>query len=198
LEEIEKACGVDITISKFVSDNYRSKRLFLTPDHPSVHVYKYVAKEIANRIGVELDKSFFASETELQPELKIPIMPQVSEQLGLEFCDTEYENAAKLGKAISMLQLAKLEYYSVGDRVALTAGRSTFAKRQPQHSRSLGLAEVLAIERGDIVVGIMNPMDRRDGHYCVDIAELRRAADGLFVPIGRRAYLFDEHWMVGW
>ncbi len=47
-----------IKISDFIQEEYRDRRLFNTPDHPTTFCYQYVANKIAEEIGVRLSANF--------------------------------------------------------------------------------------------------------------------------------------------
>jgi hypothetical protein len=85
LEEHE--AGVDLPISSFVRANYKAQRLFWTPNHPTLPLYRFVMQAIAERLGIRLKRS---------PHLKEPhkdsliILPGVAEALELTFAGGDY------------------------------------------------------------------------------------------------------------
>ncbi|MFZ2987817.1 WcbI family polysaccharide biosynthesis putative acetyltransferase [Ideonella sp.] len=81
----EVADEVHVKISDFILNNYRKKRLFLTPDHPSIHLYRHVVLKLAKLGGFSIDPSFLSSAIEPQPRAMTPILPGVARALGLKF-----------------------------------------------------------------------------------------------------------------
>lgn len=51
LEENEK--GTDIPISKFILENYKTKRLFLVKDHPTKYILVYIANKILEFLNIK-------------------------------------------------------------------------------------------------------------------------------------------------
>lgn len=103
LRNRETRGGVDIRISDFVEQNYRTRRLFLIPDHPSNEIYKYIVPLIAERMGVKLDESFLLSTTEIQSGVQLPILPAVARTLELGFSGADFEHHEFFGKSVFTL-----------------------------------------------------------------------------------------------
>ncbi len=83
--EREKEC--DVVISDFIEKNYKKKRLFFVPNHPT----NVVIRELSRRILSFLGYGQYAMNIQNIPEnnnLEIPIYPSVAKGLGLEF-DTD-------------------------------------------------------------------------------------------------------------
>jgi hypothetical protein len=79
--------GLDISIGSFVRDNFRKRRLFWTPNHPTLVLYEYVQREIASRLGIALSGAM--SREELHRDAFL-IMPGVAQALELQFSGEEY------------------------------------------------------------------------------------------------------------
>ncbi|KAB2755183.1 hypothetical protein F9K98_24945 [Brucella anthropi] len=88
LKQNEHDSGTDVIISDFILYNYKKKRLFLTPDHPSRFVYQELLKRIIPKLG------FFSWPTYLfrepQNEAWTPILPSVARSLNLSFSNTTF------------------------------------------------------------------------------------------------------------
>lgn len=83
LNKNESDC--DIKLSQYILENYKNIRLFLTPNHPSSHLYKYLASKISDLINIQLDNSFEEIDHEVQSGSSLPILPSVKKVLNLRF-----------------------------------------------------------------------------------------------------------------
>jgi hypothetical protein len=79
--------GLDICISEFIRANFRERRLFWTPDHPTLVLYGFVQTQIAERLGLMLN--VFARHEEPHADM-LTILPGVVSALGLRFQGEEY------------------------------------------------------------------------------------------------------------
>ena len=86
----ERECGIDLPVSQFIDATWRRVRLFLTPDHPSIALYRVVAAGIAERLGIALDRSLAYTAWEPQAAPQTPILPSVHHHLGLPFTGGDY------------------------------------------------------------------------------------------------------------
>jgi len=100
LENVEKATlrfrdrefDCDVKVAQYVHENYRKSRLFLTPDHAATVLYKPIATQVANLLGVKLDPAFYEMSDEIQHGIRMPILSSVRRALELEFHGGEFEN----------------------------------------------------------------------------------------------------------
>jgi hypothetical protein len=92
LKEQEQAFDCQVKISDFVLDNYHDRRMFLTPDHPTLVLYRYVVNEIENLVGTRLVASWPSDLPELQPEERTPILPRIAAETQLTFADTTWRS----------------------------------------------------------------------------------------------------------
>lgn len=81
LEEHES--DVEVKIGDFIRKNYRSSRLFFTPNHPTLALYTYVRAQIAKRLGIWLNG--FGTRPDEQHTDALPILPGVRDALNLGF-----------------------------------------------------------------------------------------------------------------
>jgi len=89
----ERECAVDLPVSQFIEAWHRKTRLFLTPDHPSIALYRIVAAGVSERLGIPLDRSLAYTSWEPQPTPQTPIMPAVHHHLALPFTGGDYAGA---------------------------------------------------------------------------------------------------------
>ena len=85
IRDAEQRSSADIGVAGFIEQTHRSQRLFQTCDHPSRPLYAFVLREIAARAGLVLDHDAEMLREEPQPEVVVPILPIVAEELKLEF-----------------------------------------------------------------------------------------------------------------
>ncbi|QRM35615.1 WcbI family polysaccharide biosynthesis putative acetyltransferase [Microvirga sp. VF16] len=185
----ETTMETDFRVSDFILQHYKRSRLFLTPNHPSTTLYKYVAWRIAEHLGISLDKGFFTSGSELQPEKRVPILPGVADQLGLEFCDSDFEDRENLPRRVFSLR----EYLTLyADRAArlLRARTHTFIKSQPGLAAGLSVEDKVACRPTDFLVtkGLQWPMKAQD--MPVEIISTSATTDKL-----GRAFVYSGHWI---
>ena len=104
----ERDCAVDVPVSGFINTWRDRVRLFLTPDHPSIALYRVVAAGIAERLGIQLDRSLAYTAWEPQATPQTPILPSAHHHLGLAF--TGGDHAAADGSAINLRQYLERLY----------------------------------------------------------------------------------------
>jgi hypothetical protein len=103
--------GADFKISKYIIENFDKKQLFLTPDHPSTELYKYIVKVISEAIHIRIDPSFYSSNIEIQEGIRTPILPGVSVALSLNFSGADWCNNEFLGdSSYSLRDFAKTTF----------------------------------------------------------------------------------------
>lgn len=194
LETKEIDAGADIRVSKFISDNYARKRLFLTPDHPTTALYKFVVREISQLLDINIDRSFYLSGNELQAGLRLPILPHVKSALKLGFCDLDYEDRSKFPGIFSSRDYAKINYYSARERILLRATYKTRGKLAATMSSMQSEAYLEPFERNDMVAGTL--LAEQDGHYIINADEKWIASEGRFIELGRQLFFYQEHWEI--
>lgn len=74
---------LDISISDYIEENFRTKYLFYTPSHPTNEVLHELVKRILNKIGIKSD--FPIPRLEENDRFEVPIYPKVYKTLGCSF-----------------------------------------------------------------------------------------------------------------
>jgi hypothetical protein len=96
LEENEK--NTDIPVSKYILDNYQSKRLFFIKDHPSKYILIYVANKILEILNIEYiieEGKFYENYHQMidsaykRKENYWPITESCAKELNLEYVDND-------------------------------------------------------------------------------------------------------------
>ena len=90
LTQQEERVGCEIRVSDFILDGFRDRRMFLIPDHPSLHLYRHVFEQMERLLGASLIASWPADLPEPQPEARTPILPRVAAAARLAFQDTTW------------------------------------------------------------------------------------------------------------
>lgn len=176
LREHEERSGTDVRVCDFIMDTHRARQLFVTPDHPSVELYRYVFKEICDRLGVALDPAFNALTAQFHDEHLLPILPMTAEALGLEFVAGDYSLESKLGRRVySYTEMLEIFYYAEegvemlspefggslvgqGGEAAIAAKQIMFARPVKAGQRYTILSASGAVEK---ILGPTRAADRR-------------------------------------
>lgn len=93
----EEQGGVDLNISDFIVENYKQHQLFLTPDHASTFLYKYIVKKLTSDLCISIKSSFYNELDEIQEGVRLPILPGVKDAIGLSFSQDFYYNKDLFG-----------------------------------------------------------------------------------------------------
>lgn len=113
LREHEDRGAPDIRVSDYILDNYRAKRLFVTPDHPSTELYKHVFRSVAEKLGVTMDPAMDDIAVEFHDDHLLPIMPVVAKTLGLDFRAGDFGFVNTLGRRwYSYTEMLEIFYYA--------------------------------------------------------------------------------------
>lgn len=131
----EESAKVDIRISSWILDHYDKQQLFLTPDHPSTTLYKYVVRQAADALGLSIDPAFYASSFELQEGVRTPILPAVQSALNLAFTSPEWAHHDFLGDGTFGLREFALSYFDPSNvRLAQATTKTVLKLRPVAHS----------------------------------------------------------------
>ena len=114
LERLERDCAVDLPISGFIAAWRYRVRLFLTPDHPSIALYRVIAADLARHLGIALDGSLAYTAREPQAAPQTPILPSVHHHLGLPFTGGDY--AGEVGGPVNLRLYLRRLYDAVHAR----------------------------------------------------------------------------------
>lgn len=136
----ETAGATDIRISGYISDNFARHQLFLTPDHPSTELYKYLIRELSDRAGLEIDPGFYHLSTQVQEGVRTPVMPGVARALALQFCAGEWAHHDFLGDNTLSLRQHAMSYHPA---TPIMLAETTHATRAKVSSDPSGTVERL-------------------------------------------------------
>lgn len=153
LKAHELAGGCDISIVDFILKNYRSKRLFLTPDHPAKPFYDFFVREVSVRINVPVSDSFYWSSREPQYGIRLPIAPAVTQSLGLDFYDADYQHLlSDLGERyVPYDEYQKILYGVSKNMKACRPNSATYLKRQPMLSEQLNPKDKMLLSPDNLI-----------------------------------------------
>lgn len=167
----EQDHDVDIIASEFILDNYRHTRLFMSPDHPTMPLYRHVAGQVSDRLGIPLGGDFRFTGTDPQQDVKIPILPFVYEDLDLHFRDSEYRHEVIFGMNRSFPLTEYLSHvFSQAHRwPVLRATERTVLKAIKEKSWNLPSEQKRSIKSGDILV-TRGMQDAGDHLHVADVA----------------------------
>ncbi|WP_166372405.1 WcbI family polysaccharide biosynthesis putative acetyltransferase [Psychromonas sp. SA13A] len=78
---------LDVKLSAFIIENFQSKRLFYTFNHPTGETVKYIAEQILKLC--DIDDKVICNDTDLLNHIILPVNPKISAILGLKFSQIE-------------------------------------------------------------------------------------------------------------
>lgn len=108
---------LDFQIGGYVREHFQQHRLFWTPNHPSLKLYEYVGKQIAQRLEIPLN----ASARQQEPHADaLTILPGVARALGLGFKGEEYRLEHPPGAPLHLDGFLALTVQLFGKAVAAT------------------------------------------------------------------------------
>lgn len=157
----------DLKLANFILKNYRELRLFLTPNHPSSHIYKYLSSEIASLLGLTIDSAFFEIDDEFQSGSSLPILPFVKQTLDLKFPAGCFSNKFIFNSP----SLSLNEYFS------LLSDSSAVSRLVSNNNTRIYLFENLKTRSFD-GAGILSPINVEKGSSI--IARFERKYDNLY------------------
>lgn len=191
LSKFESHHQTDISIYRFVRENFREKRLFLTPDHPTAFLYKHLVRRVADRLDIDLDLSYWLSAHEPQGGIKVPIRPGVAEVLDLDFVDADFENCTAFG-TMTFPWLAYVQLYELKAGRIFEAKTTTIIKDHPVDRTKLKPSEMMTISAGDFMVFEAAQQEPEHGHI---FGEILLARKSQYSKMTRKSgYVFANHW----
>ena len=138
--------GVDFSISTHINENFHKKRLFLTPDHPSIELYKYLVKQIAQALNIRIDPSFYSSNIEIQEGIRTPILPGVAAALNLNFSASDWCNKEFLGdSSYSLREFARTTFPGMPIFLASTKNNTRLKELDSGDATSIGPKKKLLV-----------------------------------------------------
>ncbi len=81
----------DVKLGGHVYDNFAASRLFVTQNHPTMPLLRYIADAIFDAIGVKAPESDLVWASGGMQHVHMPVHPQVADALGLKWYDPEIE-----------------------------------------------------------------------------------------------------------
>lgn len=178
LVQREAEGGVDFKISSYIKDNFDKKQLFLTPDHPSTELYKYVVRTIADAISIRIDPSFYSSNIEIQEGIRTPILPGVAAALNLNFSAADWCNNEFLGdSSYSLREFARTTFPGIPVFLASTKNNTRLKTLDSSDATSIGSKKKLLVS--------LDENDAPKDHIKVQIfgpAPYRRTSALLYKP----------------
>lgn len=116
LKKREVKNGVDIRVSDYIADNYRSQKLYNHFNHPKRPVYEFIASKILDMLGMSNSKHLILDETEkYYGEISTPIYRSTYTNLRLMFS----ENFLTYGSANGIIGLPEVvsNFYSTYETI---------------------------------------------------------------------------------
>jgi hypothetical protein len=130
---------VEVRVSNFVNDQFRSSRLFQMPDHPSLKLYEQVIAQILPALGISLAVALPSEEP--QGHLRPPIFPRVAHQLGLTFSNTDWVDQDVLpGVTWDFRTYLRLYYYPDSVILGPLENARIFSRHAPDSRKGLPAA----------------------------------------------------------
>lgn len=153
LRKNEIAGNCDFIISDFIVKEFRDKRLFLIPGHPSQTLYIEAIRRLNEFLNLPLDPSYTYSVCEPQHGVKVPIHPDVSARLGLRFQDADFQNNLSIfaDRTIPWSDYLRLAYGSGRKSTMWRATAETAIKISLQPSVGLTLNDCIWMPEGAIL-----------------------------------------------
>lgn len=181
-------------ISDYVIEEYKNRRLFLIPGHPSQALYIEAIKRLNEHLNLPIDPSYFYSALEPQGGVKVPIHPDVSESLELKFHDADFQNntSSFADRNISWTDYMRLSYGCGRGSTMWQANAGTSIKCALQPSNTLKDDECIRVSRGTILQARKLPT-KDSSHWQLDISW---ADPGLRRKLQNwdNVYIYKNHW----
>lgn len=195
LRNHEKMGQCDVTISDFIVEEFRNKRLFLIPSHPSQALWIEVVKRLNQLLKLPLDPAYLYSAAEPQDGVKVPIHPDVSERLGLRFQDADFQNKASHfgSRTIPWSDYMRLAYGFGRDSTMRQSISPTAIKRFLQSANTLSIDDCIKVPNNTILQARATPAED-PSHLKLDITwaepKIRHQVMGW-----DNVYIFKPHWL---
>jgi hypothetical protein len=88
--ERQKEKGAVIALTDFIEENWRTRQLFRTPNHPDKSLLLAIADAVLDSLGLgSAPSSLRTSFTPEYPDVELPIHPQAGEHFGLPFAGAD-------------------------------------------------------------------------------------------------------------
>ena len=187
LEKNEEKGRVHVPISGWIQDNFRDRRLLLTPDHAATDLYKFMMSRFEELIGPLVERSFYYSTEEVQDGLLTPILPSVARALDLKFKSADFRDPrVASSRVLSLREYLRIAYESGGVyelTVSANQTRVKFADTSP------------VVQKGFKLIATPGTGEMK-AHVCYTLIsggdELGRSRD----VFGKEFFVFRGHWDV--
>lgn len=124
LVELENRNECPIRISSLIEERFRDRRLFITPDHPSIVVYRSVIEQAERILGTRLVTRWPEAMPEPQTEERTPMLPRVEACHDLRFTDPYWRATNQPARNVDLDAYLALYFFHDGHELA-TARCST-------------------------------------------------------------------------
>lgn len=153
LQRSETQGGCDVRVSEHILAHYRSRRLFMTPDHPSKALYEVVVRAVSAALGIGIHEDWYASAAEPQDEHRTPIPRTVSDALSLTFHDGDFfARPSPVARRLPQSGYWHLLQGTLAGGTLWQAQEKTWLKRRPVGGAKLGDDERQPVAAGQVVM----------------------------------------------
>lgn len=192
LQANERNGEVDLPVSDWIAEHHAAAQLFLTPDHPSNHLYKHLVRRIADALGLRIEPGFYASSLELQEGVRLPVLPAIQKAMGLSFSSAEWGHHEFLGPASYGLHEFAMSYHQASRvRLGLALG-NTALKAVDAMGAGPGAPGRQPVRKGTRMLMRMVDAPTFVAHDAVALLDNVNVDQPSLAPM----YLFREHWSV--
>lgn len=195
LRSHEKMGLCDVIISDFIVEEFRNRRLFLIPSHPSQALWVEVVKRLNRFLNLPLDPAYLYSAVEPQDGVKVPIHPDVSERLELRFQDADFQNKASHfgNRTIPWSDYMRLAYGFGRDSTMRQSISPTAIKRFLQPADTLGKDDCIRVTNGTVLQARAIPAED-PSHLKLDVTWAEPKIKQQILDWDN-VYIFKQHWL---
>lgn len=178
LVDQERRVGCEVPVSDFILAGFRERRMFSIPDHPTLHLYRFLMDGIERVLGTRLIATWPSDLPEPQPEASTPILPRVAESLRLSFADATWRCDTQPVHPMSVEAFLALHFHGArrrepdppgapaSDLALVTACRPTWIVGAERRTPDDGPLAVPIFTQ--MLLGSRSPVDAR-GHFGAEI-----------------------------
>jgi hypothetical protein len=195
----EEVNAVNVPVIDFILQHYRTTPMFQSPDHPTLFVYRHVVAEIARRLGIELLPAFYHYSEEPQQDVRLPILPEVIDALGLQYEQPLCRDRRRFGE-IEVPVDEYLRILSVKAPFAqFTARHDCFAKLEAAHADTLSGDAKISLPAHTQVIGELVNANETTWHHEVRLHLMRgHPRSRLFAADEPLYHLYAEDFTLEW
>ena len=187
----------DLQLANFILENYQDYRLFLTPNHPSSHIYKYLSSEIAKLLDLTIDPAFFEIDDELQAGSSLPVLPFVKKILGLKFPSGCFTNKFVFNSSsLSVNEYVSLLSHSPSVIKLISKNNTRIYPLENTGSQSFANANILdpaGFEKGSSIIARFEcKLDKLYDIYYLYASNTSGSSNSILYP--RHVKIYRNHW----